>query len=537
MKNHSPKSSSLYALQNTKEVIQKIKIYLLKNKLLETEPQNQAFSEIRLQKDLHNQIRAEANLPPSDLAFDKKSELVKIGHVREAIDYFENEQVFLVKPHVGTMVKEYTDEELLDIWTARVSLESFALIEIATKNYRDIKEAEEWNAVLMKIVATRSKEVATLPTESNWENSGNLAYCDRDEIPTDQEILDFVIADHAFHTTLTKAAGFAHLAEEIDILQLKLRLASTANRHKDKRRMIQIVQEHKNILNAINSTKTQTRITNPEENQKQNTNSPSKQNRITAADFPGPYSGALLSADVNAVKYAFMLHMKNSGIEGLQIKDLLYKGLKSNADALKEFELPEIPFQPDVKASQEALKHKVSYLLQLRYQFESYSVWQLAMRKNVNLEMAYYAIDRMNEIAKRMDNENRDPYKKIEFLNRDMAFHISLTFLAGILFGEEVINYLWHEMFNYQEIHSYLNRDKARRIIQQHEAILDAIRDANGDPAKAKEAVNRMRAHLNSSLLDNFEDPKLLQEIAKLINSDTTSFMDAIAANPNPDKK
>ncbi|HWE98098.1 MAG TPA: FCD domain-containing protein [Tepidisphaeraceae bacterium] len=336
--------------------------------------------------------------------------------IRAALARLQNLGIVAVKPKKGTWLVRLTREEINEVWSRRWALEEFALLTLAGQQRRNLDEIEKMH--------------------QKWKVTVGK-YVDLDGEPNDEDRRCFIAYDENFHESISVAAGYPLLAEELKFLRLKLRLASNS---KDllntKRRMYEIVEEHGEILVALD--------------------------------------GGGIRPDLNRVRFTFLNHFRKAGQLSWKIRDSIPRSGPSYL-----FNLPNLP------SAEEERTIPQSNLVGVRLFTELCAVWNLTTRRGTRLESVEAIHDAMKERYMQAVSEgavSTDLWCK--FYDHDIEFHATLCYLGGILFGEELITFVWRKMRGFESIKSSpeamdLNPEKMARILRDHEDILEGIRMHN----------------------------------------------------------
>ncbi len=361
--------------------------------------------------------------------------------IRRAIALLEAAGVLDVLPQRGTKIRTPSDDELREVWENRVAIEDFILTKLARS--REIN--------LSKVCELHLKMKSML--------SGSLFTS-----PTDEEHRTFVSLDEWFHAELARAAGFPGLADELAMLRMKLQLAAPVRKFSNKQRYFAIANEHEEILKALGA--------------------------FDESLKPRP--------DINAVRLAFFIHMKNSSRDSWRIEQRINRSHDYGQNNV--FDVPDISPLPDIDVL------PVEHFLQMRLSTEYCAVALLASQPGVSL----HVLDSLhNEMKSEAATSEFTVQTQSKFINLDITFHSALCFAAGILFGEEVVGYSWHKVWKMGG--HEVDRSRANTIVAEHENILSSIRVSRGTGRDIRNAVKSMEQHVFGAFVRNNFDKRMIR--------------------------
>jgi DNA-binding GntR family transcriptional regulator len=373
--------------------------------------------------------------------------------IRRAIAHFEAEGILRVVPKVGTVLCIPKPSELREIWDNRVNLEEFIITQLARKATRDLSGVNDVHGQMKK-----------------------MALGDEFATPTTNEHSQFIALDQDFHEQLAIAAHYPLLAEELNLLRFKLQLAAPVEPFSTKHRFRAIVKEHEDIITTLEG--------NP--------------------DLPE------LRPDLNAVRLAFLVHMRNSAKQSWKIEQRIRP--TSDVDSQDYvFDVPDLTRDEWLSTlGMRVAGAPVWNLLQLRFAIEESAVTQIAMRPDTDLKVLEALHRQMKLLADECAPiaKTLPPSIESRFINLDISFHSALCFLAGMLFGEDVVNYVWHMLHSKADFR--LDARRIKEIIDEHEAIVMTLKDSRGKPGDVDEAVRALKAHMTQAFVRNNFDADML---------------------------
>lgn len=372
--------------------------------------------------------------------------------VRRAIARLESAGILKVVAQKGTQIRILSSDELREVWQNRVAIEEFVLTRLARKRKRNLLGVLRVHGIMR---SEAEKVLVSMPTSEFHQRFSRL--------------------DEELHEQLAIAAGFPDLADGLNILRLKLKLASPVQRVFSPHRYLAIVNEHQAIIDSL-----------------------------------GGHSESLdPRPDINAVRLAFLIHMKNSSRDSWKINQKLQDSTTYGQDYV--FDVPEL-----ANGLNPALL-PVDQLFQMRHSTECCAVAILAAQPGCNLQVLESIHSEMKTALAGYSGPEGSVQNQSLLLNLDISFHSALCFSAGMLFGEEVVGYTWHKIWFLSK--NEIDLKRAQDILNEHEEILNAIRMSQGGERDIRIAVEAMESHVFGSFVRNNFDRKMLEKLLKLNSS------------------
>lgn len=374
--------------------------------------------------------------------------------IRKALAQLEAEGIVDVIPKKGTFVRRIDKDELRQIWDSRIALEEFVLVQLANAAHPDLTKARATHAKMARMIV--NKKSAATPEQQ----------------------VRFAALDEQFHAELADAAGYPKVASEVALLRLKLQIAVQAEGMAAKRLRPEVVREHADLLAAL---------------------------------APPPDSD-WVRADVNVVRLAYRVHMRNSARLWWKIEQRIRPDASSG-----EFGPNYVFDVPDLSAvGRPAEQVPVGLMLIMRLSIELCAVRELVSRPLVETS-TLEAINR--EMHRLAAGGAMHPAEKAEFLKLDVRFHSALVFAAGMLCAEEVVAHAWAQIARRADYDRGV--DRCQEIVREHSRIIAAIRYSRGTPADLQEATEALAVHLTHGFRsNNFRGPVVtrIQADAAVVN-------------------
>jgi len=258
---------------------------------------------------------------------------------------------------------------------------------------------------------------------------------------------EFVRLDMKFHETLANLAKYPTFAAELHTLRSRLHQFAYPNLYSTPDRMTRVVSEHEMILNSIRP-------------------------------FPG------VKGDPIRVSEAVHLHLANS-IRRWKFSKQVEEDLP---DIFKDVPLSPVENESEIsRQDREKLRH-------MREEIETWILEELAA-SDVDLR----PVEDLQQHMVRLFEAYQSPQQKItnedrtQFINLDIAFHMSLARVGRYRFLSEPIRHIWLRMYRIAR-GGLTYHDQMRQVIKEHADILAAIRSHK--PQSAKKAI---RLHLRKA--------------------------------------
>jgi DNA-binding GntR family transcriptional regulator len=116
-----------------------------------------------------------------------------------------------------------------------------------------------------------------------------------------------------------------------------------------------------------------------------------------------------------------------------------------------------------------------------------------------------------------------------QFSALDLGFHMALCTLGGLLFGAEVVTYVWHRVYGLWGNQSHGSKlvcwEDVEAVNQEHENILEQLRRSAGSFENVTNAAKSVEIHL----LNSYRRNGYAAEVADIIDTTLRKWIDRLA--------